>query len=165
VQHFWFTIESHSHDQHSQHGHGDPAEHSHAPMQKSGIISDTPELTTIRIATIPERMMYDVKELTVKAGKKVKLTFANPDFMPHNILLVKPGKADEVGNKAIALGAKGFEVGFIPESTDILWHSKLVDHGKEEVIEFTAPEKPGDYPYICSFPGHHIIMRGVMKVK
>jgi hypothetical protein len=25
----------------------------------------------------------------VKAGKKIKLTFANPDFMPHNILLVK----------------------------------------------------------------------------
>ena len=69
--------------------------------------SDTPQLTTIRIGTIPERMMYDVKELTVKPGKKVKLTFANPDFMPHNIMLVKPGKADDVGLKAIALGPEG----------------------------------------------------------
>ena len=65
--------------------------------QKSGILSDTPELTTIRIATIPERMMYDVTQLAVKPGKKIKLTFANPDFMPHNILLVKPGKANEGG--------------------------------------------------------------------
>ncbi len=53
--------------------------------QKSGVLSDTDDLTTIRVATIPERMMYDVTELTVKPGKKVKLTFANPDFMPHNI--------------------------------------------------------------------------------
>ena len=32
-----------------------------------------------------------MKELTVKPGKKIKLTFANPDFMPHNMMLVKPG--------------------------------------------------------------------------
>ncbi len=47
-----------------------------ASSQKSGILSDTPELTTIRIATIPEKMMYDVKELTVKTRKKVSLKFA-----------------------------------------------------------------------------------------
>ncbi len=158
VQHLWFNVEA------SLRG-GIVAEVAEAAAKKSGILSDTPELTTIRIATVPEKMMYDTKELTVKAGKKVKLTFANQDFMPHNILLVKPGKADAVGEKAIALGANGFNVNFIPESTDILWHSNLVDHGKEQVIEFTAPASPGDYPYICSFPGHHLIMRGTLHVK
>ncbi|WP_397384793.1 PVC-type heme-binding CxxCH protein [Prosthecobacter sp.] len=158
VQHLWFNVEA------SMHG-GVIAAEAEKKAQKSGILSDTPELTTIRVATIPERMMYDVKELNVKAGKKVKLTFANPDFMPHNILLVNPGKAEEIAIKAMALGAKGFDTGFIPESTDILWHSKLLDHGKEQVIEFTAPTKPGDYPYVCSFPGHYLIMRGVMHVK
>jgi azurin len=158
VQHLWFNVEA------SMHG-GVIAAEAEEKAQKSGILSDTPELTTIRVATIPERMMYDVKELTVKAGKKVKLTFANPDFMPHNILLVNPGKAEEIATKAMALGAKGFDTGFIPDSPDILWHSKLLDHGKEQVIEFTAPTKPGDYPYVCSFPGHYLIMRGVMHVK
>ena len=132
--------------------------------QKSGILSDTPQLTTIRIATIPEKMMYDVKELTVKPGKKVKLTFANYDFMPHNMLFVKPGKADDVGLKAIDLGAKGFDVGFVPESPDILWHSKLVEFGQEQVIEFTAPTVEGAYTYVCSFPGHHRMMRGTLFV-
>ncbi|MFN9979640.1 MAG: hypothetical protein ACK53Y_06995, partial [bacterium] len=65
-------------------------------------------------------MLYDVKELTVKPGKKIKLTFANVDFMPHNILLVKPGKADEVGLKAAALGASGFAGNYVPESSDLL---------------------------------------------
>ena len=90
VQHFWVNVEK------TLRG-GVIAEAAVLASQKSGILSDTPELTTIRIATIPERMMYDVKELTVKPGKKVKLTFANIDFMPHNIMLVKPGKADDVG--------------------------------------------------------------------
>jgi putative heme-binding domain-containing protein len=135
-----------------------------AADEESGILSDTPELTTIRIATVRERMMYDVKELTIKPGKKVKLTFANIDYMPHNILLVKPGKADEIGLKAMALGARGFSVNYVPESSDILWASKLVDYGTEEVIEFTAPSTEGAYPYICSFPGHHLLMRGVLYI-
>ncbi|MCP5551189.1 MAG: discoidin domain-containing protein [Akkermansiaceae bacterium] len=157
AQHLWFNVES------TMHGGVIGGELTES-TEKSGILSDTPDLTTIRVATVPERLMYDVKELSVKAGKKIKLTFANPDFMPHNFLIVNPGKADDVAMKAIALGARGFELGFIPESPDILWHTKLLDHGQEEVLEFTAPEKPGDYPYVCSFPGHHIIMRGVMKV-
>jgi putative heme-binding domain-containing protein len=109
-------------------------------------------------------MMYDVTQLTVKPGKKVKLTFANRDFMPHNILLVQPGKADEIGEKAMALGAKGFEVNYVPDSPDIIWATKLIDHGKEQIVEFTAPKTEGAYPYLCSFPGHHLIMRGVLVV-
>ncbi len=157
VKHLWFNVES------TMRG-GVIAAEKEAVAEKSGILSDTPELTTIRIATIRERMMYDVKELTVKPGKKVKLTFANVDYMPHNILLVKPGTADNVGLKAIALGAGGFSVGYVPESADILWASKLVDYGQSEVIEFTAPTTEGAYPYICSFPGHHLVMRGVLYV-
>jgi putative membrane-bound dehydrogenase-like protein len=157
VQHFWGNVEK------TLRG-GVIADAALAGSQKSGILSDTPELTTIRIGTIPERMMYDVRELTVKPGKKVKLTFANFDFMPHNIMLVNPGKADEIGVAAINLGAKGFDVGFVPESSDILWHSQLVDFGQEEVIEFTAPVTEGAYHYICSFPGHHRLMRGTLFV-
>ena len=157
VQHLWFNVEA------SFRG-GLIAEEKEAAQQKSGILSDSPELTTIRIGTVREKMMYDVKQLAVKPGKKIKLTFANNDFMPHNIMLVKPGKADEVGVKAAELGAKGFDVAFVPESSDILWASKLVDFGQEQMIEFTAPGETGAYPYICSFPGHHLIMRGVLIV-
>ena len=137
-----------------------------APVkQKSGILSDTPELTTIRIGTLVEKMKYDTPELTVKAGKKIKLIFTNPDHLPHNIVLVKPGKLEAVATAAVNLGAEGFKVGFVPKTDDVIWASKLIDHGKEQVIEFTAPAKPGDYPYVCTFPGHHILMRGMLHVK
>ncbi len=157
VQHFWLDVEK------TYHG-GKIAGEALASSQKSGILSDTRELTTIRVGTVPEKMRYDVQELIVTPGKKVKLTFANYDFMPHNIMLVNPGKADEVGLAAIDLGARGFDVGFVPQSKEILWHSQLTDYGQEDVIEFTAPSVEGAYPYLCSFPGHHRLMRGTLFV-
>ena len=36
--------------------------------------------------------------------------------------------------------------------------------GQEQIIEFTAPSVPGAYQYLCSFPGHHLIMRGTLIV-
>lgn len=133
--------------------------------QKSGIISDTADLTEIRIGTVVEKMRYDVTEITVKAGKKLRVTFANADFMPHNIVFVKPGTADKVGMAAMQLGAKGFEMQFVPENENIIIASRLVDNGKDQVLAFTAPATPGDYQFVCTFPGHHLLMRGVLKVR
>ena len=131
---------------------------------KSGVLRETDDLVEVRIGTVVEKLQFDIKDFTVKAGKKIKLTFANPDFLPHNIVFVQPGTADEVGLAAMQLGAKGFELQWVPASVKIIANSKLVDHKGEEVIEFNAPKKPGDYPFVCTFPGHHILMRGIMKV-
>ena len=110
---------------------------------KSGVIADSAEFTEVRIGTVVEKMQYDVPEFAVKAGKKVRLTFFNPDFMNHNLVMVEPGAADEVGVAAIAMGAKGFETGYVPESDKILFASKLLENKEEQVIEFIAPDKPG----------------------
>ena len=47
---------------------------------------------------------------------------------------------------------------------DVLFASKLGQPDAEDVLEFTAPSEPGDYPYICTYPGHWAIMNGIMKV-
>lgn len=157
VQQLWFNVEA------SMKG-GVIAGEVEEKAQKSGILSDTAELTTIRVGTIRERLMYDVKELRVKAGKKIRLTFANTDVMPHNLLVTRPGKADAVMNAAIAMGAAGFEKGFIPPGDEVLHHTGLLDMGREQVLEFVLPA-PGDYPFICSFPGHGVLMRGLLKAE
>ena len=130
-----------------------------------GITKDSPELTEIRINTVIEKLQFDVKNLTLKAGKKVKLTFVNPDALPHNIVIVKPGTADKVAKDAINMGADGFKKEFIPDSSDILHHSKMLERRQTQVMEFTAPTKPGKYPFICTFPGHAQLMRGYFEVK
>ena len=147
-------------------GHGaTPAAATPTAAVKSGVVRETADLVEIRLGTIVEAMRFDVTQLSVPAGKRVRLTFFNPDAMPHNWLLVKPGRADAVGEAAIALGARGFELAFIPPGSDVLAATKLVEYNREEVLEFTAPATPGDYPYLCSFPGHHLLMRGVLTVR
>jgi azurin len=37
--------------------------------------------------------------------------------------------------------------------------------GEVEVIKFKAPAKPGIHQFVCTFPGHYAMMRGVMVVK
>ena len=59
----------------------------------------------------------------------------------------------------------GLSKGFIPPSEKILHHTKLLDQGTSETLRFTAPTEPGVYPYLCTFPGHWILMKGEMIVK
>lgn len=118
---------------------------------------------------IANPLAYDIKEIKVKAGQKVKLTFNNTHPavpQPHNIVIAKPGTKDKLLGQAMMMAAApdGMAKGFIPDSTDILFHTKLLQPNTSETIEFTAPEA-GDYPYLCTFPGHGAIMNGVMKVE
>ncbi|MBV6500313.1 MAG: hypothetical protein CJBNEKGG_02789 [Prosthecobacter sp.] len=126
-----------------------------------------PGLQTITIKTIPERLLYDVREFKVKAGQPVKLIFENPDVTPHNLLIVQPGAADEVGmaGNEMAKTTDGFAKGFIPDSPKILHKTKLLPQNEREILRFKAPEKPGVYPYICTFPGHWLVMKGEMIVQ
>ncbi len=129
------------------------------------------EVAEVTLTADKVQFIYDIKEFTVKAGQKVKLTLINPadsvTRQPHNLLVVKPGKEMAVG---MASNAGMSDPAFlttkhaVPESDDVLFHTKLVQPGEQDVLEFTAPSEPGDYPYLCTYPGHWAIMKGVMKV-
>lgn len=108
-----------------------------------------------------QEMAFDKTELKVKAGQKVKLTFKNGSNMQHNFVLVKPGTANAVATAAIGAGFSG---GWFKKTADVLANTKMLDGGKSETIEFTAPSEPGDYPYICTYPGHPSMMKGILKV-
>lgn len=124
-------------------------------------------LAEVRISCLPERMMFTRTKFTVKAGQPVKLTLINPDATPHNLAIVQPGALEEVGmaGNEMAKDPKGIERDFIPESDKILHHTKLVFPNAGEILRFKAPAKPGTYPYMCTFPGHWVIMKGEMIVQ
>ncbi|MEM9277035.1 MAG: PVC-type heme-binding CxxCH protein, partial [Pseudomonadota bacterium] len=103
--------------------------------KKSGIISDSSELTEIRIGTIVEKLSYDVTKLTIKSGKKIRLTFDNTDHMPHNLVVTQPGASQEIGLAAAAMGAEGFARDFLPDSDKIIAATKMLDGGTEETID------------------------------
>ena len=117
----------------------------------------------ITISTVQDKMLYDKKEFSVETGKRVQLTFVNNDFPPHNLLIVKPGTADAVATLAILLANDGFKTQWRPDTQKILWGSTMIDYEQTARISVTAPE-PGDYPSVCTFPGHALLMRGMMHV-
>ena|GEM_PF-1790616 len=118
---------------------------------------------TIALGTLPG-LKFDASAITVKAGSKVKLTFKNTDVMPHNFVLTDVDAGTEVGQLALKLGAKGAEMDYVPSTPKVLEYTSIIDPQKSETIYFNAPSKPGSYPFICSFPGHYIIMKGVITV-
>ncbi len=112
-------------------------------------------------------LQYAEKELRVRAGERISLTFDNPDVMPHNWVLLQIGAVERVGDLANRLVTQPDAVArhYVPESPDILCHTPLVNPATRVTVHFTAPAAPGRYPYFCTFPGHWQIMRGELVVE
>lgn len=117
---------------------------------------------TIKIGTKPG-LLFDVPSFQVYEGSKVQITFTNDDDMLHNLVVVKFGTYEKVGNAAMNLGLEGPKKGYIPETDDVLFHTCILQPEITQSIYFVAP-KAGEYNYVCTFPGHSATMNGVMKV-
>ncbi len=124
--------------------------------------TDGPD-ATITIGTQPG-LRFDLPAFDVQAGTRLKLVFNNNDDMMHNLLVVQPGSADRVGELAIALGLDGPDQHYVPDLDEVLFHTVLLEPETMEAIYFTVPDEPGEYSYVCSFPGHSFTMRGIMRV-
>jgi azurin len=109
-------------------------------------------------------LKYDIETITVKAGTKIKITFKNNDDMLHNLVITKPGTADQVGLLAANMGLNGERLNYIPKSNDILFHTRILRPKESDTIYFIAPAEAGDYTYVCTFPGHYVLMRGTFRV-
>jgi len=117
----------------------------------------------ISLSTKPG-LKYDKNLMQVKAGAKVKLVFNNNDDMTHNVVITLPGAADDVANMALNLGLKGSQLNYVPQTTKVLFHTALLQPNSSESIYFIAPAQPGNYVFVCTYPGHASVMRGVLKV-
>ncbi|MGB8166721.1 MAG: PVC-type heme-binding CxxCH protein [Chthoniobacteraceae bacterium] len=126
-----------------------------------------PGMATVEISSVPERMMFTPTEFTVKPGQPVKLVFLNPDAMQHNLAIIAPGSLEEIGmaGNEMAKDPDGIKKDFLPKSDKILHATKLINANSGTVLRFRAPEQPGVYPFVCTFPGHWIIMNGKMTVQ
>ena len=122
----------------------------------------------LMLGVVPAVMKFDRPVLEAKAGARVILFFRNEKCpLQHNFLLVNPGQLEQIGDLADQMLAdpQAMANHYLPESPEILaTSSRLIGLGQSDLIEFTAPATPGDYPYVCTFPGHWRTMHGVLKV-
>jgi uncharacterized cupredoxin-like copper-binding protein len=120
----------------------------------------------LKTASVVGKMSWDPKEFTVEPGALVSLRMDNPDSMQHNMLVTVPGALSEIGVAADKLGEgmDGKRRQFVPDSPKVLFVMGLVAPGQSGEMWFFAPEKPGTYPLVCTFPGHWRMMNGKLKV-
>ena len=124
---------------------------------------------TVQI-TADDKMKYSLTAFEVKPGQQVSVTLTNIGTSPkasmgHNFIVLKqntnvPKFLDEGSMHA----AQNY---IAPEfAKDVIASTKLLGPGESDTVTFTAPFVPGDYVFICAFPGHYASgMHGLMTVK
>ena len=125
-----------------------------------------PNVQIVQIKAIREEMKFSVTEFTAVAGKTVEIVFENPDAMQHNIVVGKPKSTPVIGAAAdkMITAKDGAEKNYVPNIPQIIAATPLVNPGQTFRLRFVVPDVIGDYPFVCTFPGHWRLMNGVMKV-
>ncbi|MFH7014975.1 azurin [Flavobacterium sp. FlaQc-47] len=127
-----------------------------------------PEVSNVLVIEGNDQMQFSTNELRAQAGKPITLTLKHVGKIPkeamgHNLVILQQG-TDEAAfaSKAIAAG----DTDYIPasEKASIIAHTKLLGGGEEDTIEFTI-DKKGTYNFLCTFPGHVSMMKGVLIVE
>lgn len=125
-----------------------------------------PDAHELKVAAA-KNLTYSTRTLRAQAGTNVSLTFENPDVVPHNWVLVKHDSLSRVGTLANKLIADPDAVlhQYVPDTDDVLAYTDIVPPGQRFKIFFPAPKERGHYPFLCTFPGHWMVMNGELIVE
>lgn len=129
------------------------------------------DLKSVSVSCVAERMLFSLREFRVRPGQPIKVVFVNGDATDHNFVIVRPGALEDVGIAAnlMAKDPRNASSDFIPpDKADLILQATSMigpTRSKQiDVLRFIAPREPGLYPFVCTFPGHWIVMNGVMVV-
>lgn len=119
-----------------------------------------------------DAMRFDTDRFTVNAGQMVRLTLNHVGNLPaqamgHNVVILYPD--DDVMEFGADVGEHrgGHHDDFVPEALRdrVVAFTAIIGGGETATVEFQVPQDPGEYPFLCSFPGHFAQMNGVMIVE
>lgn len=122
--------------------------------------------TVVTLHAVYEQMRLDKTLIAVEAGKPLVLILQNDDAMPHNLAVLAPGALQEIGLAAEKMSPEPDSQGrlYVPASPKVLHATRLASPGQKVQLTFNAPEQAGDYPFVCTFPGHWLRMSGTLTV-
>lgn len=125
------------------------------PMTVTGAAIDTIELTSegTTLQFLPDR-------ISATAGTVVLLRYENGGELPHNLALFR---SDAAIDRAVSEAYEAEASGYIPPSAggELIAYSRLLSPGETAEMELVVPP-PGQYTYICLFPGHAQMMLGTL---
>jgi azurin len=117
-----------------------------------------------------EDMKYSVPTITAKPGEQLRIRLTSKGAMPkiamaHNVVVLNR-TAKVVDFVTAAMNARATD--FIPadKKADVIAHTGLAGAGETVEVTFKVPAAAGDYPFVCTFPGHFQAgMKGTLSVK
>jgi azurin len=117
-----------------------------------------------------DNMKFSVTSIEAEAGEQITIKLTTKSQIPkmamaHNVVVID--KDADVGEIAQA-SMKARDNDYIaPEYEDqIIAATGLAGGGETVEVTFKVPEEPGNYEYICSFPGHFQAgMKGILTVQ
>ena len=125
------------------------------------------EPRVITITPVGNQMEYEQTEFTVAPGEEVRLVFENTATSPamrHNVVILSSDD-DAVVQEVAQAAMAASDTEYVPEHEAVLAATDMADPGETVAVTFTAPEEPGAYRYVCTFPGHWATMQGTMTVE
>lgn len=127
------------------------------------------DIRTINVKGM-DNMKFDISLIEAAPGETVRIVLETvsqmpPQAMAHNIAILDLG-TDVDAFATASMTARDNEF-IAPDFKDqVLAHTAMIGGGETSEIEFTVPETPGDYTFLCTFPGHYMAgMVGTIRVK
>ncbi len=132
------------------------------------VAQDSKSAPKVRKTTLKavEGLRFEPARISAKRGEILELSFRNedPNDQPHNFVLIKPGTLEDIQTASMVVGPDSMAKGFVPESEAVLSQSKLLNADERETLRIQLPDEKGIYPYVCTFPGHALVMYGALYV-
>lgn len=138
------------------------------PATEAAASGSESEANEVTIEPVGNQMQYQETEFTVQAGQEVTVVFNNTATsaaMQHNVVVLNTTDEEVINRVGQAALQAGPDSDYIPEDDAIIAHTPMSKPGETVEVTFTAPSEPGEYTYICTFPGHYMTMRGTMIVE
>jgi azurin len=125
---------------------------------------DANGVRTVTITPVGNEMRFEQTEIRATAGETIRVVMNNTATSPamhHNVLFLDDRESiDTVGRAAMEAGDRGY----IPDHPAVLGSTPMAAPGETTEFEFTVPNEAGEYPYICTYPGHYVMMQGTLFV-
>ena len=120
--------------------------------------------------TANDQMKFSLSRIEARAGETLTVVLTNTGTVPkevmgHDWVLLKAG-SDVTAFANAAATAK--DTNYMPAALqgEVIAQIGLLGPRKSDEVTFTAPSKPGEYPFLCTFPAHYLAgMKGVLAVQ
>lgn len=112
-------------------------------------------------------LQYEPRVLRVPPGARVSLAFRNSDpGMPHNAAVVRADAVEEFGEQSMQLASnpRAIATHYVPEDPRELCFTPILQPGDAYTMYFEAPQEPGEYRIVCTYPGHWRVMQATLYV-